>query len=110
MLSRRDSIGPGDRKFSRESMAPMPARQGIHILPPWTARTAPSWLRAATTARLPFGCSKWSRSLHLARLCDARFAGGVLQIAFTPEGRYLLTANLNGTLYVIRLAERGVVY
>jgi WD40 repeat protein len=35
---------------------------------------------------------------------------GVLQIAFTPEGRYLVTANLNGTLYVLRLAERGAVF
>jgi WD40 repeat protein/serine/threonine protein kinase len=31
-------------------------------------------------------------------------------IAFTPEGRYLATANLDGTVYVLRLAERGVVY
>lgn len=28
-------------------------------------------------------------------------------IAFTPEGRYLATANPGGTIYVLRLAERG---
>jgi WD40 repeat protein len=31
-------------------------------------------------------------------------------IAFTPEGRYLATANPDGTVYVFRLAECGVVY
>jgi hypothetical protein len=30
-------------------------------------------------------------------------------IAFTPEGRYLATANSDGTVYVLRLAEPGVV-
>jgi hypothetical protein len=28
-------------------------------------------------------------------------------VALTPEGRYLATANLDGTIYVINLAERG---
>ena len=30
--------------------------------------------------------------------------------AFTPEGRYLATANPDGTIYVLKLAERGVVF
>jgi WD40 repeat protein len=29
-------------------------------------------------------------------------------VAFTPEGRYLATGNPDGTVYVLRLAERGV--
>jgi WD40 repeat protein len=31
-------------------------------------------------------------------------------LALTPEGRYLATANPNGTIYILKLAERGVVY
>jgi WD40 repeat protein len=31
--------------------------------------------------------------------------GSVAQIAFTPEGRHLVTANWNGTIYLLRLAE-----
>ena len=31
--------------------------------------------------------------------------GGVLDgVAFTPDGRHLVTANYNGTIYVLRLA------
>jgi WD40 repeat protein len=30
--------------------------------------------------------------------------------ALTPEGRYVATANPDGTVYVLRLAERGTVY
>jgi WD40 repeat protein len=28
-------------------------------------------------------------------------------VAFTPEGRYLATANPDGTIYILKLAERG---
>ena len=31
--------------------------------------------------------------------------GAVAQIVFTPEGRHLATANWNGTIYLLRLAE-----
>jgi WD40 repeat protein len=31
-------------------------------------------------------------------------------VAFTPEGRHLLTANPYGRVSVLRLAERGTVY
>jgi WD40 repeat protein len=31
-------------------------------------------------------------------------------IAFTPEGRYLATANADGTVYILRLAEPGEVF
>jgi hypothetical protein len=38
------------------------------------------------------------------------FQGGEINsVAFTPEGRYLVTANPDGTVYVLRLAEPGVV-
>ena len=30
-----------------------------------------------------------------------------LQVAFTPDGRHLITANGNGTIYVLRLKEFG---
>jgi WD40 repeat protein len=33
-----------------------------------------------------------------------------VQAALTPDGRHLVTANPDGTLYVLRLAERGVVF
>jgi WD40 repeat protein len=60
----------------------------------------------------------------MVRLCDALAAAPRSQslqlfppgepvlhgIAFTPEGRYVATANPDGTVYVLRLAERGVVY
>jgi WD40 repeat protein len=36
--------------------------------------------------------------------------GWINKIAFTPEGRYLATANPDGTVYILRLAERGQVY
>jgi WD40 repeat protein/serine/threonine protein kinase len=38
------------------------------------------------------------------------FGGPLHGVAFTPEGRYVATANGDGTVYVLRLAERGVVY
>jgi WD40 repeat protein/tRNA A-37 threonylcarbamoyl transferase component Bud32 len=31
------------------------------------------------------------------------FGGGVRAVAFTPDGRYLVTANANGTVYVLRM-------
>jgi WD40 repeat protein len=31
-------------------------------------------------------------------------------VALTPEGRFLATANPDGTVYILRLAERGTVY
>jgi WD40 repeat protein len=34
------------------------------------------------------------------------FGGAVRAVAFTPDGRYLATANANGTVYLLR-AERG---
>jgi WD40 repeat protein/serine/threonine protein kinase len=38
------------------------------------------------------------------------FKGSLVHhIAFTPEGRYLATANSDGTVYLLRLAEPGVV-
>jgi WD40 repeat protein len=35
----------------------------------------------------------------------AEGTGGVLDLAWTPDGRHVVTANSNGTLYVLRLAE-----
>lgn len=32
--------------------------------------------------------------------------GGIRQIAFTPDGRHLVTANVTGTMYVLRLEAR----
>ena len=37
-------------------------------------------------------------------------AGWVHGVAFTPEGRHLLTANPDGAVSVLRLAQRGEVY
>ncbi len=33
------------------------------------------------------------------------FGGGVRAIAFTPDGRYLATANVNGTVYLLKVAD-----
>ena len=33
------------------------------------------------------------------------FGGGVRSIAFTPDGRYLATANANGTVYLLRMED-----
>jgi WD40 repeat protein len=33
------------------------------------------------------------------------FGGAVRSVAFTPDGRYLVTANANGTLYVLRVGD-----
>jgi hypothetical protein len=33
------------------------------------------------------------------------FGGGVRAVAFTPDGRYLLTANVNGTVYVLLVGD-----
>jgi WD40 repeat protein len=38
------------------------------------------------------------------------FGPGVNAVALTPEGRYLVTANENGTISVLRLANRGEVF
>jgi WD40 repeat protein/tRNA A-37 threonylcarbamoyl transferase component Bud32 len=35
------------------------------------------------------------------------FGGPVRAVAFTPDGRYLLTANANGTVYVLRVGTPG---
>jgi hypothetical protein len=35
--------------------------------------------------------------------------GAVLSLAFAPDGRHLITANSNGTAYVLRLGGQGVV-
>jgi hypothetical protein len=35
---------------------------------------------------------------------------GMHGIALTPEGRYLATANPDGTVHVLRLARRGEVF
>ena len=32
-----------------------------------------------------------------------RFPSGVRAVAFTPDGRYLATANANGTVYLLRV-------
>jgi WD40 repeat protein len=34
-----------------------------------------------------------------------RFPSGVRAVAFTPDGRYLVTANANGTVYVLRMGD-----
>jgi hypothetical protein len=34
----------------------------------------------------------------------------LLGVALTPEGRYLATANPDGTVYVLRLAKQGEVF
>jgi WD40 repeat protein len=31
------------------------------------------------------------------------FCGGIRDVAFTPDGRYLATANANGTVYLLRV-------
>jgi WD40 repeat protein len=36
----------------------------------------------------------------------SRNHGSIFEVTFTPEGRHLVTANGNGTVYVLRLAER----
>jgi WD40 repeat protein len=33
------------------------------------------------------------------------FSGGIRDVAFTPDGRYLATANANGTVYLLRVAS-----
>jgi WD40 repeat protein len=32
--------------------------------------------------------------------------GAIPKVAFTPDGRHLVTTNGNGTLYILRLRER----
>jgi WD40 repeat protein len=44
------------------------------------------------------------------RLTESGAAGHLHAVAFTPEGRYLATANPDGTVYVLRLAEPGEVF
>jgi WD40 repeat protein len=38
------------------------------------------------------------------------FGGGVRAVAFTPDGRYLATANANGTVYVLRVDENTLTW
>ena len=35
------------------------------------------------------------------------FGGGVRAVAFTPDDRYLVTANANGTVYALRVEAPG---
>jgi WD40 repeat protein len=37
------------------------------------------------------------------------FGGGVRAVAFTPDGRYLTTANANAMVYVLRFGEQGIL-
>jgi hypothetical protein len=37
----------------------------------------------------------------------ALFGGGVRSVAFTPDGCYLVTANANGMVYVLRATISG---
>ncbi len=37
------------------------------------------------------------------------FGAAIHQLAFTPEGRYLVTANANSMIYALRLAGLGEV-
>jgi WD40 repeat protein len=46
---------------------------------------------------------EWTSGEPRARTIDlGRFPSGVRALAFTPDGRYLVTANGNGTVYVLR--------
>jgi dipeptidyl aminopeptidase/acylaminoacyl peptidase len=52
------------------------------------------------TARLWDGARRSQESLWLS---PRLFGKAVFQVAFTPEGRYLATANANGTIAILRL-------
>jgi WD40 repeat protein len=43
-------------------------------------------------------------AVQTMRVCPP--GGSINDLAFTPDGRHVVTANHNGTLYVLRLAER----
>src|SRR5262249_47821727 len=40
---------------------------------------------------------------HMRTMGPGPFGGGVRSVAFTPDGRYLATANANGTVYLLRV-------
>ncbi len=49
---------------------------------------------------------EWSTGEPRARSIDlGRFPSGVRAVAFTPDGRYLATANGNGTVYALRVGS-----
>jgi serine/threonine protein kinase/WD40 repeat protein len=48
------------------------------------------------------GVSLWSLATKV-RLSDWRLPGAVTTVSFAPDGRHLITANANGTAYVLRL-------
>jgi WD40 repeat protein len=54
----------------------------------------------------------WDMTVALPRSKVFRVPAGrwLRGVAFTPEGRYLATANPDGTVYLLRLAEPGVVF
>jgi WD40 repeat protein len=56
--------------------------------------------KAATTTQNQYN----SNSEEAIRLCRER--GHIAQIAFSPTGRYLATANGNGTVYILRLKPK----
>jgi WD40 repeat protein len=48
-----------------------------------------------------------SKVFRFPRFLNVRWLRGV---AFSPEGRYVATANPDGTAYILRLAERGILF
>jgi WD40 repeat protein len=53
----------------------------------------------------------WDReaipSAKARRIGPGPLGGGVRAVAFTPDGRYLVTANANGTVYLLRVDNLG---
>ena len=68
---------------------------------------APSEPLLATCAEDGTVCLwEWTGNTPRGRTINlGRFPSGVRAVAFTPDGRYLVTANGNGTLYALRVAE-----
>jgi hypothetical protein len=48
-------------------------------------------------------CDRSAGTPRVRTVGPGPFGGGVRAVAFTPDGRYLATANANGMVYVLRV-------
>ncbi len=78
----------------------------------WRGHTGPVWgVAFSPAAPLLASCAEdgtvrlWDRTggVVLRTLGPGPFGGPVRAVAFTPDGRYLVTANANGTVYALRV-------
>jgi WD40 repeat protein len=90
---------------SKQELPPLPGHQGDVL----GLAFHPSGQQIATGSRDKMVRLWDCGGFQLRESLPSETAPEVFQVAFTPEGRYLATANGNGTITILRLARCGKV-